>query len=571
MGYSEKYHYQNKNMITNTKRVQKTGSWWVGVPMMLGAALCGLTSASHAEEWAADKPYTYPNPSDMLQRHNVILEAAKKMPDANVIFIGDSITHFWENTGKPVWDKYYAPRKALNLGVSGDRSNGCMWRMDNGELDGLKPKLAVILIGTNNTWGNEMPVDASARGIRIVVEKVRKKLPETKVLLLGLLPREDPNTNGKWKQLNLLIAAEKFDPQVEYLDISGKFLDDTGKIVRGFGGDKLHLSAEGYQIWADAIESRVAAALGDKPNTTGTPGTPGAQPAAPGHLRHFDAKTVEQAQAWQRESVGIMAADKKMTALLEQRKAAGPEKEYGTPLNAKIISQADKGKFNRIEVEFDVFDNWRPRAIVTVPKEGGPFPAVVFIEGKPERPYESPTACGTVLAEAGYITLSLDVQGDRTHKPELGGHERIVPGIRAVDYLSTRPDVDREKIGVAGLCRWGALAVFDAHLDPRIKAVVTAACLFKAAPDGRYYATVNNDPHDFRDCYAMLAPRPLLVQLGKADGYLPMFPSEQDLADARKAYEVFGHPELFEIFWHPGGHMIEGSSLPAFFKKAFAK
>ncbi|MCX6877484.1 MAG: dienelactone hydrolase family protein [Verrucomicrobia bacterium] len=381
-------------MITHTKRVQKTGSWWVGVPLMLGAALCGLTSASHAEEWAADKPFTYPNPSDMLQRHNTILEAVKKTPDANIIFIGD------------------------------------------------------------------------------------------------------------------------------------------------------------------------------KPNTTGTPGT---QSAAPGHLRHFDAKTVEQAQAWQRESVTLMAVDKKMTALLGQRKAAGPEQDYGTPLKAKIISQADKGKFTRIEVEFDVFDNWRTRAIVTVPKEGGPFPAVVFIEGKPERPYESPTACGTVLAEAGYITLSLDVQGDRTHKPELGGHERLVPGIRAVDYLLTRPDVDREKIGVAGLCRWGALAVFDAHLDPRIKAVVAAACLFKAAPGGRYYATINNDPHDFRDCYAMLAPRPLLVQLGKADAYLPMFPSEQDLADARKAYEVLGHPELFEIFWHPGGHLIEGSSLPPFFKKAFSK
>lgn len=294
-------------------------------------------------------------------------------------------------------------------------------------------------------------------------------------------------------------------------------------------------------------------------------------PADSGHLRHFDATTVEQALAWQRESVVIMAAGKKVTQLLEQRNAAGPEKDYGTPLNAKVVSEADKGKFTRQEVEFDVFDNWRPRAIVTVPKQGGPFPAVVFIEGKPGRPYESPTACGTVLAEAGFITLSLDVQGDRVHKPELGGNERLVPGIRAVDYLTTRPDVDREKIGVAGLCRWGAIAVFDAHLDPRIKAVVTAACLFKAAPGGRYYATLGDDPHDFRDCYAMLAPRPLLVQLGKADGYLPMFPGEQDLADARKAYEVFGRPECFQIHWHPGGHMIEGSSLPAFFNKAFAK
>lgn len=296
-----------------------------------------------------------------------------------------------------------------------------------------------------------------------------------------------------------------------------------------------------------------------------------AQPAASGHLSHFAATTVEQALAWQRESVALMVADKKLKTLLEQRQAAGPASDFGTPLNAKVMKQVGKGKFTRFEVEFDVFDNWRPRAIVTVPKAGGPFPAVVFIEGKPERPYESPAACGNLLAESGYITLSLDVQGEHVHKPELGGSERLLPGLRAVDYLTTRPDVDREKIGVAGLCRWGALAVFDAHIDSRIKAVVAAACLFKAAPGGRYYTTVGNDPHDFRDCYAMLAPRPLLVQLGKADSYLPLFPSEQDLADARKAYDVFGHPERFEIFWHPGAHMVEGSSLPAFFNKAFAK
>ena len=251
-------------MLSKTKRVRKTGSWRVCLPLVMGAVLYGLTSASHAEEWAADKPFTYPNPSDLLQRHNVILEAVKKMPDAKIIFIGDSITHFWETTGKAVWDKHYASRKALNLGVSGDRTNGCMWRLDNGELAGLKPKLAVILIGTNNTWGDEMPVDASARGVRTIVELVRKKLPDTAILLMGIFPREDPNTNGKYKLLNQAVSEMKFDGKVHYMDIGKQFLDDSGKIARGFEGDKLHLSAEGYQIWATAIEAGVARVLGEK-------------------------------------------------------------------------------------------------------------------------------------------------------------------------------------------------------------------------------------------------------------------------------------------------------------------
>ena len=109
-----------------------------------------------------------------------------------------------------------------------------------------------------------MPVDANVRGIKLVTELVLRKLPGTKVLLLALLPREDFNTNGKWKKVNQQLAGEKFGPQVEYLDIGTRFLDEHGKIARGYAGDKLHLSAEGYRIWAEAIEDRVAKALGER-------------------------------------------------------------------------------------------------------------------------------------------------------------------------------------------------------------------------------------------------------------------------------------------------------------------
>lgn len=259
-------------MTTITGCVSRFLSRLLAVLLLPGTVLFLLSASGQAVDWAADKPFIYTNPSDMWQRHTAILAAVKKTPDARIVFIGDSITQFWEGKGKAVWDRYYAPRKALNLGVSGDRTNGCMWRLENGELDGIKPKLAVILIGTNNTWGDEMPVDASARGTRIIVETVRRKLPDTEILLLAIFPREDPNTNGKYKLLNQAVSGIKFDAKVHYLDIGKQFLDDNGKIARGFEGDKLHLSAEGYQIWAAAIEAGVAKVLGDTPVAPPKPG-----------------------------------------------------------------------------------------------------------------------------------------------------------------------------------------------------------------------------------------------------------------------------------------------------------
>ena len=106
--------------------------------------------------------------------------------------------------------------------------------------------------------------DASTRGVKIIVEKVRKKLPDTEILLLGIFPREDPNTNGKYKLLNQAVSKLQFDDKVHYLDIGKSFLDEKGKIARGFQSDKLHLAPEGYKIWAEAIEPKVAELLGEK-------------------------------------------------------------------------------------------------------------------------------------------------------------------------------------------------------------------------------------------------------------------------------------------------------------------
>ena len=205
---------------------------------------------------------------DWWERHAAVLRM-KNAIDPEIVLIGDSITHLWGGepaanlrNGAKAFASVFAPYRVLNLGFGWERTQNVLWRLDNGELDGIEPKLVVILIGTNNTWGEEVPVEDNVRGIKLVTGLVLRKLPRTKVLLLALFPREDPNTNGKWKKVNQKLASEKFGPRVTYLDIGGKFLDENGKIARGFAGDKLHLSAAGYQIWAEAIMPKVVEALG---------------------------------------------------------------------------------------------------------------------------------------------------------------------------------------------------------------------------------------------------------------------------------------------------------------------
>src|SRR4029077_13842354 len=108
------------------------------------------------------------------------------------LFIGDSITDAWQNGGerggKEVWKKYYANRKAMNAGIGGDRTQHVIWRLNNGNIDGIHPKLTVLMIGTNNTPGNDNTAEEIAEGIKTIVSKVREKIPETKILILGIFP-----------------------------------------------------------------------------------------------------------------------------------------------------------------------------------------------------------------------------------------------------------------------------------------------------------------------------------------------------------------------------------------------
>ena len=186
-------------------------------------------------------------------------EAATTKHD--LIFIGDSITQGWEKTGKKVWDKYYADSKALNLGFSGDRTEHVIYRLNHGNLRNQQDaKVAVIMIGTNNTGHLEQDPSETADGISRVVSIVRARCPKAKILLLGVFPRGEQPKDTKRKinvDINKRIASLTKGERVYYLDISDVFLKEDGTLPKSIMPDSLHLNAEGYERWAKALAPKL--------------------------------------------------------------------------------------------------------------------------------------------------------------------------------------------------------------------------------------------------------------------------------------------------------------------------
>lgn len=211
-------------------------------------------------------------PADKLKdkwwkdRHDAKVELAKK-GNVDLLFIGDSITHGFEGKGKEMWAKYYAPRNALNIGYSADRTENVLWRLDNGEIDGISPKLAIMMIGTNNTGHRKDKPEMIRDGVKAICDKLRAKLPKTKILILAIFPRsakvtDAPRVNND--EANKLIAKLADDKDIFFLDINQKFLEADGTLTKEVMPDLLHPHEKGYQIWAEAIEPTVARLMGDE-------------------------------------------------------------------------------------------------------------------------------------------------------------------------------------------------------------------------------------------------------------------------------------------------------------------
>jgi beta-glucosidase len=202
--------------------------------------------------------FNWPNRARLLDQR------LRDNPDTELLFIGDSITEGWEKSGSNVWKQFYTPRKAVNLGIGGDRTQHVLWRLTNAPLDGVKPKAAVLMIGTNNSNGDDNTPDQIAEGVQAIVRTLRQRLPNTKILLLAIFPRgENFNAQrGKITQINQVLQKLDDGKNVFFQDIGHRFLESNGRLPAEIMPDYLHLTEQGYQIWAEAIEPKLNELLG---------------------------------------------------------------------------------------------------------------------------------------------------------------------------------------------------------------------------------------------------------------------------------------------------------------------
>ena len=239
--------------------------------LALGIALVMTTAVSFAQNLATTlENRDIPRYQEQKER--------MEQGDVDLLWVGDSITHFWETNGKEVWEKYYGGRKAMNFAISGDRTGHVLWRMANSPMDKISPKMTVVMIGTNNIGhkkpnSNEMhssPAE-TVEGIQMIVSQLKEKYPDTKILLLEVFPR-DQRPDGKYRQavneinagLEAIYAGGKVD-NVQLYSINDLLLAKDGELTKEIMPDSLHPSAAGYEIWAKAIEPMIADALGDTP------------------------------------------------------------------------------------------------------------------------------------------------------------------------------------------------------------------------------------------------------------------------------------------------------------------
>jgi lysophospholipase L1-like esterase len=237
----------------------------------LVALVASLVAASAATNYAV-QPVLHPGTE---KRHESFNEISEK-GEAQLVFLGDSITHGWEGKGKASWEKHWAPLKAANFGIGGDRTEHVLWRLEHGNFDGLKPKAIVLMIGTNNTGHQGRPqkelngavyectAEQTAEGIKTILGQLRKKCPDAKILVLGIFPR-GANKEDKFRQqneaTNAIVKGYADGQKIFFLDVGAKFLEPDGTLSKTIMPDLLHPNEKGYEIWTSAIKTDVTALL----------------------------------------------------------------------------------------------------------------------------------------------------------------------------------------------------------------------------------------------------------------------------------------------------------------------
>lgn len=208
-----------------------------------------------------DNPCIRPVGNPQNPRHLGFMNIATNS-DFDILFLGDSITDLWNVEadpqgnpgGKRVFNKYFGDMKVANFGISGDTTQGVLWRLQNGESKGHKPKAVMLMLGTNNTGGASGA--EIAEGIGAIVLQLRNDFPDAKIMLLAIFPRgSGPNDSNRRKceDANKIIAKLHDGKHVFFTDINAKFLNERGGLIGFRPNDNLHPVEEGYEIWASSV------------------------------------------------------------------------------------------------------------------------------------------------------------------------------------------------------------------------------------------------------------------------------------------------------------------------------
>ncbi len=226
-------------------------------PYVCLAALVIVVSAFAQNVPPGTNMAAYPAPrADRVQRVKANNERAHQQASSiKLVFDGDSITDRWQGNGKEVWAQRYDKLGAFDFGIGGDRTQHVLWRLAQGQMDGLKPKLVVLMIGTNNIGSNTN--EQIAEGITAIVNEYRKRCPDAVILLQAIFPRSETTNSGmrgKIKAINAIISKLHDGKKIIYADFGDKFLNADGTMSPEVMPDFLHPSAKGYKIWADAIQ-----------------------------------------------------------------------------------------------------------------------------------------------------------------------------------------------------------------------------------------------------------------------------------------------------------------------------
>jgi lysophospholipase L1-like esterase len=262
--------------------------------MLLCIVTCGAESYE-LQRLRADVPQERADENSKIA-HQQLVEKAKfgaTEGRIDVYFVGDSITRRWGCTDPQYreflesWRTNFFGWNAANFGWGGDTTNNILWRLNNGELDGLSPKVFVILAGTNNLSNapDDAEVENIARGIKAIVDTCQRRAPSARIILTAIFPRND-----NWAKLaaivkiNERIKAFADGDRIRFLNVNSKLADADGKLIDGMMGDGLHPTRRGYEVWADGLRPILTEWLGPRadvdhaPPPTGDPSVERARP-----------------------------------------------------------------------------------------------------------------------------------------------------------------------------------------------------------------------------------------------------------------------------------------------------